>query len=434
MKNYILLFIFVVYAFIFAQDSLNVRLVGRCDIEGFAQGIFVCDSYAYVAAGNAGLRIIDISDINNPYEIGYCTDTAWFARKVVVDDIYAYVADIDSGLRIIDISDPTSPVEISKYLFDIWDIVIKDTLAYLTGGGSYIVNIANPYSPFQVGYMPVPGNGISVVDSYAYIADYWYGIYIMDITDPTTPIQVGSYGELDTPVSAWSVVIYGEYAYVSWDYSTNGIIILNISDPEHISLCGSYTPGYSSYENEIVDSFIYTASAGYGLRILNISNPLYPYEVGYYDTDDIALGIFIKPPYAYVVDRYDGLYILDISHLTEISESEIKIPEKLVISAHPNPFNSSCAITLSCHSRENGNPEGWVDVEIYNLRGNIVNGGLQPFVRNSGLKPAVDATTQSSTNRTFTWTPDKNIPSGIYFVRARTGDWQTTTKRIVYLK
>jgi hypothetical protein len=33
----------------------------------------------------------------------------------------------------------------------------------------------------------------------------------------------------------------------------------------------------------------------------------------------------------------------------------------------------------------------------------------------------------------FTWTPEKSIGSGVYLVRARFGD-RETTKRVVYLK
>ncbi len=116
-----------------------------------------------------------------------------------------------------------------------------------------------------------------------------------------------------------------------------------------------------------------------------------------------------------------------------ISHKEPAKPEHFSIFAYPNPFNSSCKITLS---GVNKGACSLVDgtVEIYDLRGNVVNGGLQPFVRNSGLKPAVDTTTQPSANHTFIWTPDKTIASGIYLIQARTEDGQTTSKKIVYLR
>ena len=64
-----------------------------------------------VAAGDAGLRVIDISDPASPTEVGFL-DTAGSVRRVAVTGVLALVADAGSGLRVIDISDPASPTEV----------------------------------------------------------------------------------------------------------------------------------------------------------------------------------------------------------------------------------------------------------------------------------------------------------------------------------
>ncbi|MFO8062586.1 MAG: hypothetical protein R6U31_06630, partial [bacterium] len=116
------------------SDETNPILISDIWILGDAWGVYVSDSFAYVTATTAGLRIIDISDPTTPTEIGY-HDTPGYAYDVYVSGNYAYVADYDAGLRIIDISDPTTPTE--------------------------------------VGYYDTPGNarGVYVLGSYAYIAD-----------------------------------------------------------------------------------------------------------------------------------------------------------------------------------------------------------------------------------------------------------------------
>ncbi len=94
-------------------------------------------------------------------------------------------------------------------------------------------------------------------------------------------------------------------------------------------------------------------------------------------------------------------------------------PLAYTISAYPNPFNSSCAITAPANA----------DVEIYDIMGNIVGAnsvrpidkGRMPYAPTNGA-------------RTFIWTPDKSISSGIYLVRATMDDGRTTTKRIVYVR
>ncbi|RKZ24702.1 hypothetical protein DRQ29_07520, partial [bacterium] len=105
-------------------------------------------------------------------------------------------------------------------------------------------------------------------------------------------------------------------------------------------------------------------------------------------------------------------------------------PEKLSISAYPNPFNSSVEITIF-------DGRGLVrqiptNIAIYDVNGNVV-GSRHALTDISADVKTGDARV-APTNRKFIWTPDKSIPSGIYFVRATMNDGQMITKRIVYLK
>ncbi|MDO9027212.1 MAG: hypothetical protein Q7U87_04955, partial [bacterium] len=77
-------------------DSLNVRTVGVYDTPGFAWAVAVSGNYAYVADGDSGLRIINISNPASPTETS-CYDTPGCAYAVAVSGNYAYVADGDSG-------------------------------------------------------------------------------------------------------------------------------------------------------------------------------------------------------------------------------------------------------------------------------------------------------------------------------------------------
>ncbi|MCD6418758.1 T9SS type A sorting domain-containing protein, partial [bacterium] len=95
---------------------------------------------------------------------------------------------------------------------------------------------------------------------------------------------------------------------------------------------------------------------------------------------------------------------------------------------YPNPFNSSCEITV---------PEN-ADVEIYDLRGNLI---ATPYLDGepSSFVPLDkgDSEIAKQSSRGFVWAPDENIPSGIYLVRATIPQQKKTvvcTKRIVYLK
>jgi len=50
------------------------------DVAGQAKGVFVLGSYAYLAAGTAGLRVIDVSEPSKPYEVGYWDDMPTLAE------------------------------------------------------------------------------------------------------------------------------------------------------------------------------------------------------------------------------------------------------------------------------------------------------------------------------------------------------------------
>ena len=50
------------------------------------------------------------------------------------------------------------------------------------------------------------------------------------------------------------------------------------------------------------------------MRIINISNPASPTEVGFYDTPGALRGVAVSGSYAYVADYNSGLRIIDISN------------------------------------------------------------------------------------------------------------------------
>jgi len=71
--------------------------IGSCSLQGVAEGVAVEGDLAYVAAGYAGVRVVDLGTLS---EVGYF-DTPGHALNVVVGGARAYVADGDGGLVIL---------------------------------------------------------------------------------------------------------------------------------------------------------------------------------------------------------------------------------------------------------------------------------------------------------------------------------------------
>jgi len=113
-------------------------------------------------------------------------------------------------------------------------------------------------------------------------------------------------------------------------------------------------------------------------------------------------------------------------------------PSSISISAYPNPFNSSVTISLDVV----GEGLAPARVEIFDVNGREiaqlpdggnVGAGFTP-ARNDGAHDYErDGARPSPTTREFTWTPNENLPSGVYLVRVTTDD-DSATKRIVFLK
>ena len=66
--------------------------VGFVDTPGYACGVAVVGSHAYVADDYEGLRVIDVTTPSAPVEVGF-VDTPGYAEGVAVAGGYAYVAD-----------------------------------------------------------------------------------------------------------------------------------------------------------------------------------------------------------------------------------------------------------------------------------------------------------------------------------------------------
>ena len=154
-------------------------------------------------------------------------------------------------------------------------------------------------------------------------------------------------------------------------------------------------------------------------------------DVGYED----GLCVIQTPDGGYLIAGWKQLdsweetriYLVKTDSLgySEIKDTEYGKPHALSLTAFPNPFNSSCAITA---------PAG-AEVEIYDLRGTLRLRSVPDDNRSlSGGCRAESRQAETTDTRAFIWTPAQTIASGIYLVRARTDDGNCVTKRIVYIR
>lgn len=161
----------------------------------------VSGSYAYLAHSAGGLRIIDISNPQNPQLVGQVLESQMgngLAYGVAVAGSHAYVANEDDGLRIINISNPQNPQLAGQVpesqLGSLSNrralgVTVAGGYAYLANNndGLRIIDISNPQNPQLAGHIPESqlGNAnarqVAVAGNYAYIANYQDGLRIVNI-------------------------------------------------------------------------------------------------------------------------------------------------------------------------------------------------------------------------------------------------------------
>ena len=220
--------------------------VGFYDTPGAALGVAVAGSYAYVADGAAGLRVINVANPAAPSEVGFY-DTPGIRRGVAVAGSYAYVADTDTAVC----ASSTSPTR--------------------------------PHQPRSVSTTRrESAPGWRVAGSYAYVADWGGGLRVINVANPAAPGRGRFY---DTPGYAHGVAVAGSYAYVAdgWQRAAHrqrgqpgragrGRLLRHARVCRGVAVAGSYA---------------YVADRRGGLRIINVPTRRAPAEVGFYDTPGV---------------------------------------------------------------------------------------------------------------------------------------------------
>jgi len=89
-----------------AQDYETITPISRIyNHWDHAYDIVVQGDYAYIAAGLAGLQIVDISYPEQLEVVGYWDNDAEYAFKVCVNGDLVYLVDSWSGVYILNVSD-----------------------------------------------------------------------------------------------------------------------------------------------------------------------------------------------------------------------------------------------------------------------------------------------------------------------------------------
>ncbi len=267
-----------------ALDITNPKappVVGGLDGKGVILGIAVQGTMAYATELDAGFRVIDVTDPENPAEQGSLD--IYDGEGLAVRDDYAYVAayvgDGRWGLQVIDVSDPQNPVAVGQVRSPSGADYIALSDPYVVLGawrGMDVIDVADPEDPETVGALDVGDDitGLAASGSYAYLSDSRGVLYIVDMSDPFHPYQAAA---LRMPDLARGVTVSGTYAYVVTD---SGLCVVDISDPPVPRIVGSVQTPEAPNGVTILDDHAYVTANYGGMFVVDVSDPENPTYIG----------------------------------------------------------------------------------------------------------------------------------------------------------
>ena len=243
-------------------------------------------------------------------------------NSVAVKGDYAYIGQ-GPRLVVLDVSNPGSPVFIreSELLPGlVMGVEVEGEYAYVTTmfSGLNIFDISQETDPKLISQVEPsqPGCGpLTLKDGIAYIGCNPSGLFIVDVNHPSTPTVLTSD---KFPSSMISIALIYEHIYLADAYK--GIYIIDISDPVNPKQVGFFEhamiPSQASVYVSAVDACqgdLCMAVPNHGFVILDLSEPSNP-SIKADITQFWPSGIITEGQYAYLVDDLEGVRVFDISN------------------------------------------------------------------------------------------------------------------------
>ncbi|MBZ0141978.1 MAG: choice-of-anchor B family protein [Rhodocyclaceae bacterium] len=304
------------------------------------------DVWGYTSPGGVELAIwgygdgtsfVDATDPSNPVEVFDLPGPYSIWRDMKTYDHYAYVVTegggTGTGLQIVDLADPLNPVHLSTYTangfttaHNIW-IDVDAAIAYCPGGpvGMHILSLADPENPVQIDlFTPYYIHDLYVGNGLGYAGAINSGtLRIIDTSNPANPITILTHGYAGAASHAAWPTVDGTHVATADETIGGHVKVWDVSNLSDVQLTSEFTSGDGIVHNIFgIDDLLYCSWYTSGTRILDITDPADPIEVGYYDTSarsgagyngNWGVYPFRGDGILYSTDRQEGLFILEFT-------------------------------------------------------------------------------------------------------------------------
>lgn len=313
MKNYLLLFAFLITTCLNAQSLLP--RAGEIPDKDIDKTELIKMMRTGIPTADEPLTVIDFDSSNVSFK-GNFPFSVSYALGMSLEGDLIFVGS-GGGIYVTDVSDPQNPVVLSEIrtrsLVDrcTYDPVNKRLYVCAYFSGIEIWDLSDLYHPSRMSRIPTepyPRSGVAYSGNYLFFTTN-YSLWTLDISDPYNPVIVEDLYIANNLIA--QMYLRGQTIYIVT--STQGLKLVNVSDPLNLHLIASY--GYiSGTEFDIVGNYLYAVNSSGVFTILNISDSLNVTVAGSLNIGDYPQDIVVFNNKAYIskAGTNGGLQIVDV--------------------------------------------------------------------------------------------------------------------------
>ncbi|MFN0016452.1 MAG: choice-of-anchor B family protein [Saprospiraceae bacterium] len=454
LKNILLLFPLIFVTNLLAQDSLNMIRLARWDDDSLpiadpfnlrvqysgCWGLAVNGHEYAILGGARHVLIFDITTPTSPQLVKKFegqTNTVWREFKSYKNRVYGVSDQSNEGMMIFDFSNAPDSITRTYYsnqLFSSAHTITLDTTSgriYLNGSSSKlkILDVSqNPDKPVLLSNLTVTGGYIH--DSYVrgdtlYASSGFEGYYVYDCTNPDTAITLASLATTGGYHHNSWLSMNGRFAYCTEEIpSGRPVLVVDLQNlaNANIEIVTSFLdPTMPAGMNNAIPHNVYIKgnllfNSQYedGLLVYDISAPLAPKLVAFYDTHPENTqyntyfgnwGSYPWLPSGTIIagDMQNGLQLLKLTGPVSGTQSPTLLP---TVQVFPNPVSDYLTI-------QHLNGPSIASVQVVNMTGQVVANQLWP-VAGTEVRFQVG-----------------QLSKGMYFVKMHVANGSVISKKVV---
>jgi hypothetical protein len=330
--------------------AANLTVLGIAPHDWYTNDLFVHDNLAFLINGDRTDRqyllfIYDVTDPANPRVLS--STPLWNGAGLMSDMhgiyysngiLYVGTNNDGPGFFVLNVSDPTSPRVIAtvSVASGTHNMRLAGKYLYVLPNSSgdkdfWVYDVSNPAQPALVNQFELrPGGSylhdLSIMDDIGYASMWDDGLGLIDLRDPlATPLpMLNRHPDVTTAPtylrslhSAW-LLPDRRHVVTCHERNNTGMNLFDTQDNPIGTSPWNYQSHQASNDTTIHDVFAvgnyaYVAYYDEGVRVLDLTDPLRPIEVGSYLMPFSSFAIWVENGTVYAIDASNGLYIFDFT-------------------------------------------------------------------------------------------------------------------------